>query len=86
MAFGKAVEFNALQTSRIIHNLSNDVFISNNIINNLEKDECRTVQIPRCVALWRVLFSSSGDIRPFTAQDVHFFLNKCYVEKISSTL
>ena len=33
MTFGKAGKFNVLQTSRIIHNLSNDVFISNNIIN-----------------------------------------------------
>ena len=33
MAFGKSVKCNVLQTSRIIHNLSNDVFISNNIIN-----------------------------------------------------
>ena len=32
MTFGKAVYFNALQTSRIIHHLSNDVFISNIII------------------------------------------------------
>ena len=33
MTFGKAVKSNVLQTSRITHNLSNDVFISNNIIN-----------------------------------------------------
>ena len=33
MTFGKAVKFNVLHTSRIIHNLSNEVFISNNIIN-----------------------------------------------------
>ena len=35
MTFGKAGKFNVLQTSRIIHNLSNDFFISNNIINNM---------------------------------------------------
>ena len=34
MKFGKAVKSNVLQTSKINHNLSNDVFISNNIINN----------------------------------------------------
>ena len=34
MTFGKVVKFNVLQTSRTIHNLSNDVFISNIIINN----------------------------------------------------
>ena len=33
MTFGKAVKSNVLQTSRITHNLINDVFISNNIIN-----------------------------------------------------
>ena len=35
MTFGKAVKSNVLKTSRIIHNISNDVFISNNIINSL---------------------------------------------------
>ena len=33
MKFGKAVKSNVLQTIRITHNVSNDVFISNNIIN-----------------------------------------------------
>ena len=33
MTFGKANNFNVLQTSIFTHNLSNDVFISNNIIN-----------------------------------------------------
>ena len=33
MTFGKAVKSNVLQTSRFTHNLSNDVFISNTIIN-----------------------------------------------------
>ena len=33
MMFGKAVKSNVLQTSRFTHNLSNDIFIRNNIIN-----------------------------------------------------
>ena len=33
--FVKAVKSNVLQTSRIAHNLSNDLFISNNIITRL---------------------------------------------------
>ena len=32
--YGKAVKSNVLQTSRFTHNLSNDVFIINNIINS----------------------------------------------------
>ena len=34
MTFGKAVKSNVLKTSRFTHNISNDVFISNNIINS----------------------------------------------------
>ena len=40
MTFGKSVKSNVLQTSRIIHNLSNDVFISNNIITTVNMKNC----------------------------------------------
>ena len=35
MTFGKAVKSNVLQTSSFTHNVSNDVFIINNIIINI---------------------------------------------------
>ena len=34
MTFGEDVKSNVLQTSRFTHNLSNDVFISNNTIKS----------------------------------------------------
>ena len=39
MTFGKAVKSNVLQTSRFTHNISNDVFIINNIINRKLKEK-----------------------------------------------
>ena len=37
MTIGKSVKSNVLQTSRFTHNLSNEVFIGNNIIYSLDR-------------------------------------------------
>ena len=50
MKFGKAVKFNVLQTSRIIHNLSNGIFISNNIINTMVYLTSTIHEIALCAA------------------------------------
>ena len=41
--FGKANKFNVLQTSIIIHNLNNEVFINTNIINRCMAGEFMSI-------------------------------------------
>ena len=45
--FGEAVKSNVLQTSRIVHNLSNDIFISNNTINGCYYISTSRLSVPQ---------------------------------------
>ena len=74
MTFGKAVKSNVLQTSRFTHNISNDNFISNNIIN-IYNDASRCTLGPTTPWIWIAVCSRmcrSG--KRITTQTTTWFL------------